>query len=47
MQDFIYYNASGLDFPISEQILVTNNIEELKDKSFLIKLNQWISYPFI
>ena len=43
MQDFIYYNASGLDFPISEQILVTNNIEELKDKSFLISNSKEIN----
>ena len=36
MQEFIYYNASGLDFPISEQIFVTSNIEEAKNKNFLI-----------
>jgi MinD superfamily P-loop ATPase len=36
MQEFIYYNASGLDFPISEQIFVTSNIEETKNKDFLI-----------
>lgn len=36
MQEFIYYNASGLDFPISEQILVISNIEDTKDKNFLI-----------
>jgi MinD superfamily P-loop ATPase len=43
MQDFIYYNASGLDFPISEQIQVTTNIEELKDKSFLISNSKEIN----
>ena len=43
MQDFIYYNASGLDFPISEQILVTTNIEEIKDKSFLISNSKEIN----
>ena len=36
MQEFIYYNALGLDFPISEQIFVTSNIEDTKNKSFLI-----------
>ena len=36
MQDFIYYNASGLDFPVSEQIFVTTNIEDTKNKNFLI-----------
>lgn len=36
MQEFIYYNASGLDFPISEQIFVTTNIEDTKNKNFLI-----------
>ena len=36
MQEFIYYNASGLDFPISEQIFVTTNIEDTRNKNFLI-----------
>ena len=36
MQEFIYYNPKGLDFPISEEILVTTNIEDTKDKDFLI-----------
>ena len=36
MQEFIYYNALGLDFPISEQIFVTTNIEDTKNKNFLI-----------
>ena len=36
MQEFIYYNASGLDFPISEKIFVTTNIDEVKNKNFLI-----------
>ncbi|WP_368031212.1 4Fe-4S binding protein [Arcobacter sp. s6] len=43
MQEFIYYNASGLDFPISEQILVTKDIEELKDKNFLISNSKEIN----
>ena len=36
MQEFIYYNASGLDFPVSEKIFVTTNIEDTKNKNFLI-----------
>jgi ferredoxin len=36
MQDFIYYNVSGLDFPVSEKIFVTTNIDEAKNKNFLI-----------
>ena len=39
MQEFIYYNASGLDFPISEQIFVTTNIEDAKKLKAGIKLN--------
>lgn len=36
MQEFIYYNPKGLDFPISEEILVTSNIDDTKEKNFLI-----------
>ena len=36
MQEFIYYNQKGLDFPISEEILVTSDINDTKDKNFLI-----------
>jgi ferredoxin len=36
MQEFIYYNPNGLDFPISEEILVTTNLKEIENKSFLI-----------
>ncbi|MBP7227063.1 MAG: 4Fe-4S ferredoxin, partial [Aliarcobacter sp.] len=36
MQEFIYYNPAGLDFPVSEKILVTSNIEDIKSKEFLI-----------
>ena len=36
MQEFIYYNPAGLDFPLSEKILVTSNIEDIKSKEFLI-----------
>ena len=36
MQEFIYYNPNGLEFPISDNILVTTNLEEIKNKSFVI-----------
>jgi ferredoxin len=36
MQEFIYYNAEGLDFPVSEEILVTTDINDTKEKNFLI-----------
>ncbi|MGB1226854.1 MAG: 4Fe-4S binding protein [Poseidonibacter sp.] len=36
MQEFIYYNPKELDFPLSEEILVTTNIEDTKEKNFLI-----------
>lgn len=36
MQEFIYYNPKGLDFPVSEEILVSTNLDEIKEKSFLI-----------
>ena len=33
MQEFIYYNKNGLDFPLSEKIQVTTNLDDIKDKS--------------
>ena len=36
MQEFIYYNPQGLDFPLDEEILVTSNIDEVKEKNFLV-----------
>ena len=36
MQEFIYYNPKGLDFPLNEEIYVTSNLEELNDKEFLV-----------
>jgi len=43
MQEFIYYNASGLDFPISEQIFVTTNIKDTKEKNFIISNSKEIN----
>ncbi|WP_419768465.1 4Fe-4S dicluster domain-containing protein [Arcobacter sp.] len=36
MQEFVYHNPDGLDFPLSESIFVTNDIEKTKDIKFLI-----------
>ena len=36
MQEFIYYNPKGLDFPINDEILVCTNLEEIENKDFLI-----------
>ena len=36
MQEFIYYNPKGLDFPINEEILVTSNLDDISNKNFLI-----------
>ena len=43
MQEFIYYNPKGLDFPVSEEIFVITNIEDAKDKSFIISNTKEIS----
>ena len=36
MQEFIYYNSNGLDFPLSENILVTDKITDYKDNDFIV-----------
>ena len=43
MQEFIYYNPKGLDFPVSDEIFVTTNIEDAKDKNFIISNTDEIS----
>lgn len=43
MQEFIYYNAKGLDFPINEEIFVTTNIEDSKNKNFIISNTKEVS----
>ena len=47
MQDFIYYSSSALDFPISEQIFVTTNIEDLTGKNFLISNSNELNCEFV
>lgn len=36
MQEFIYYNPKGLDFPLSEKIFVASSVEDIKNKDFLV-----------
>lgn len=36
MQEFIYYNPKELDFPLSEEIYVTSDLNLVKDEDFLI-----------
>jgi ferredoxin len=36
MHEFIYYNPKGLDFPLDEEILVSSNLNELKEQNFLV-----------
>ena len=43
MQEFIYYSASELDFPLNEQIFVTTNFEDTKNKNFLIYFASWVN----
>ena len=47
MQEFIYYNKNGLDFPLSEKIQVTTNLDDIKDKSFLISNSKDVNSEFI
>ncbi|WP_066350669.1 4Fe-4S binding protein [Aliarcobacter skirrowii] len=47
MQEFIYYNKNGLDFPLSEKIQVTTNLDDIKDKSFLISNSKDVKSEFI
>ncbi|WP_141046873.1 4Fe-4S dicluster domain-containing protein [Aliarcobacter cryaerophilus] len=47
MQEYIYYNKNGLDFPLSEKIQVTTNLDDIKDKSFLISNSKDVDSEFI
>jgi ferredoxin len=46
MQEFIYFNKDGLDFPLSETIKVTTNLEELQDSSFLVSNSKGVKAEF-
>ena len=47
MQEYIYYNKNGLDFPLNEKIQVTTNLDDIKDKSFLISNSKDVNSEFI
>ncbi|WP_141050091.1 4Fe-4S binding protein [Aliarcobacter cryaerophilus] len=47
MQEFIYYNKEGLDFPLSEKIQVTTSLDDIKEKSFLISNSKDVNSEFI
>ena len=47
MQEFIYYNKEGLDFPVDETIFVSSNLDELKDKNFLISNTNSVNCEYI
>ena len=47
MQEYIYYNKNGLDFPLSEKIQVTTSLDDIKDQSFLISNSKDVNSEFI
>lgn len=36
MKEFVYYNPTGIDFPIDESVLIATNKDELDSSSFLV-----------
>ena len=47
MQEYIYYNKNGLDFPLSEKIQVATSLDDIKDKSFLISNSKDVNSEFV
>ncbi len=47
MQEYIYYNKNGLDFPLSEKIQVATSLDDIKEKSFLISNSKGVNSEFI
>lgn len=47
MQEFIYYNTLGLEFPISERIFVSSNLEDTKNQNFLISNSKDVNSEFL
>ena len=47
MQDFIYYNKNGLDFPVSEKIQVTTSLDGLDSQTFLISNTKDVKSEFV
>ena len=46
MQEFIYFNKDGLDFPLSDTIKVTRNLEETKEGSFVVSNSNDVKAEF-
>ena len=36
MQEFVYYNSKGIDFPLSQNILVTDKLEEDSESDYIV-----------
>ncbi len=47
MQEFIYYNKNGLDFPLSENIMVTNNLTSNLDSDYIVSNTNSLSAELI
>ena len=47
MQEYIYYNKNGLDFPLSEKIQVATSLDDIKEKSFLISNSKDVNSEFV
>jgi len=46
MQEFIYFNKDGLDFPLSETIKVTNSLEGLEDAEYIVSNSAEVDAEF-
>ena len=46
MQEFIYFNKDGLDFPLSETIKVTNSLEGLEDAEYIVSNSPEVDAEF-
>lgn len=43
MQEFVYYNENGLDFPLSENIMVTDNLVSSFDSEYIVSNTKSLS----
>lgn len=46
MQEFIYYNKYEIDFPLNENIFISNSVEEINSKNFLISNSKDVKAEF-
>lgn len=46
MQEFIYYNKAEIDFPLNENIFISNSTEEIKNKNFLVSNSKEVKAEF-